>query len=47
MSAFEYRDNLLYAEEINLQDLANAYGTPCYVYSKATIENAPSGADVG
>lgn len=39
MSAFEYRNNLLHAEAVNLQDLADAYGTPCYVYSKASIEN--------
>ena len=39
MSVFEYRNNLLHAEAVNLQDLANAYGTPCYVYSKTAIEN--------
>ncbi|MGH1537695.1 MAG: diaminopimelate decarboxylase [Gammaproteobacteria bacterium] len=38
MSVFEYRDNLLHAEDVNLQELADAYGTPCYVYSKAAIE---------
>lgn len=39
MNAFEYKNNFLYAEEVNLQELAEAYGTPCYVYSKAAIEN--------
>lgn len=38
MNAFEYRNNLLHAEDVNLQELADAYGTPCYVYSKAAIE---------
>lgn len=38
MSTFEYKNNLLYAEDVNLQELADAYGTPCYVYSKAAIE---------
>jgi len=38
MNAFEYKNNLLYAEDVNLQELADAYGTPCYVYSKAAIE---------
>ncbi len=39
MSVFEYRNNVLHAEEVNLQELANAYGTPCYVYSRTAIEN--------
>jgi len=38
MNAFAYKNNLLHAEDVNLQELAEAYGTPCYVYSKATIE---------
>ena len=38
MSAFEYKSDLLHVEDVNLQELAEAYGTPCYVYSKATIE---------
>ena len=38
MSVFEYKNNLLHAEDVNLQELADAYGTPCYVYSKAAIE---------
>ena len=39
MSAFEYRNKVLHAENVNLQEIAETYGTPCYVYSKATIEN--------
>ena len=38
MTAFQYRDNLLYAEDVSLLELVDAYGTPCYVYSKAAIE---------
>jgi diaminopimelate decarboxylase len=36
--AFKYKNNLLHAEDVDLQELVDAYGTPCYVYSKATIE---------
>lgn len=39
MNTFEYKNNLLHAEDVNLQELAEAYGTPCYVYSKAAIES--------
>lgn len=39
MNSFQYRNNLLYAEDVDLLELANAYGTPCYVYSKAAIQN--------
>ncbi len=39
MNPFQYRDSLLFAEDVNLQELANAYGTPCYVYSKGAIEH--------
>ena len=38
MHPFEYRNKLLYAEDVSLQNIANLYGTPCYVYSKAAIE---------
>ena len=36
---FQYRDQQLYAEDVSLEELAEVYGTPCYVYSKAAIEN--------
>jgi len=39
MSPFEYRDQHLYAEDVKLEELADAYGTPCYVYSRTAIEN--------
>jgi len=38
MNAFEYKNNLLHVEDVALQELADVYGTPCYVYSKAAIE---------
>lgn len=38
MNPFQYRDQHLYAEDVNLEELAKAYGTPCYVYSKTAIE---------
>jgi len=38
MDYFNYRNNRLYAEDVDLMELAATYGTPCYVYSRATIE---------
>ncbi|EDN67985.1 diaminopimelate decarboxylase [Beggiatoa sp. PS] len=38
MDYFNYRDGILYAEDVNLLTVAKAYGTPCYVYSRATLE---------
>ncbi len=37
MDHFAYRDGVLYAEGVRLADLAGAIGTPCYVYSRATL----------
>jgi diaminopimelate decarboxylase len=37
MNHFERKDGLLQAEEIPLTELAEAYGTPLYVYSTATL----------
>jgi len=36
---FQYRDGELFAEDLALSDVAAAVGTPCYVYSRATIEH--------
>ncbi|MGH8686983.1 MAG: diaminopimelate decarboxylase [Burkholderiales bacterium] len=36
--AFAYRDGSLWAEGVSLQDIAQRFGTPCYVYSRAAIE---------
>ena len=38
MDHFEYRNGELYAEDVPLREIADAYGTPCYVYSRATLE---------
>lgn len=38
MEAFTYQSNVLHAENVNLQSLAQQYGTPCYVYSQSLIE---------
>ncbi|HPE61433.1 MAG TPA: diaminopimelate decarboxylase [Thiolinea sp.] len=38
MDHFEYRHGSLYAEEVPVADIAAAHGTPCYVYSRATLE---------
>lgn len=38
MDHFSYKDQQLFAEDVLLTDIAQKFGTPCYVYSKATIE---------
>ena len=38
MDHFEYRQNLLYAEGVSVEEIASRYGTPCYIYSRATLE---------
>ncbi len=38
MDHFNYRNGRLYAEDIALAAIAEQHGTPCYVYSRATIE---------
>lgn len=37
MDHFEYCDGVLYGEEVPLTQVAEEIGTPCYVYSKATL----------
>ncbi|MCH4564662.1 diaminopimelate decarboxylase [Halomonas sp. EGI 63088] len=37
MDHFEYRDGVLYGEDVPLTRIADEIGTPCYVYSKATL----------
>lgn len=34
---FHYRQNTLYCEDLPLNQIAQAVGTPCYVYSQATL----------
>jgi diaminopimelate decarboxylase len=38
MDHFNYRDGLLHAESVPLDEIAERFGTPCYVYSRATLE---------
>lgn len=38
MDYFHYIDNILHAENVNLIELAAQHGTPCYVYSRKTLE---------
>jgi diaminopimelate decarboxylase len=38
MDHFTYRNEALYAEDVPVADIAARYGTPCYVYSRATLE---------
>ena len=36
---FAYRDGALCAEGVSLEEIAQRFGTPCYVYSRAAIES--------
>jgi len=38
MDHFEYRDGALYAEDVAVAELAARFGTPLYIYSRATLE---------
>lgn len=38
MDHFNYRGDRLHAEEVPLTEIAERFGTPCYVYSRATLE---------
>ena len=38
MDHFEYRHGRLFAEDVPVADIAATVGTPCYIYSRATIE---------
>jgi diaminopimelate decarboxylase len=37
MDHFQYRDRVLHCEDVPVRALAEAYGTPLFVYSKATL----------
>ncbi len=37
MNHFEFKNNELFAENVNISELAKEYGTPLYVYSAATF----------
>ncbi len=38
MDYFNYRNNALYAEAVAVPDIVATYGSPCYIYSRATLE---------
>ncbi len=38
MNHFTYRNGRLFAEDVDLAAIADTHGTPCYVYSRATLE---------
>jgi diaminopimelate decarboxylase len=38
MDYFNYRNGVMYAEEVALPAIAAQYGTPAYIYSRATLE---------
>ena len=38
MEYFEYRGDTLFAEGVNVTDIAQEHGTPCFIYSRATLE---------
>jgi len=38
MDYFEYKNGRLFAEDVDLSELARQHGTPAYVYSRATLE---------
>jgi len=38
MDYFDYKNNVLHAEGVDLRAIAKAVGTPCYVYSRKTLE---------
>jgi diaminopimelate decarboxylase len=40
MDNFEYRDGRLHCEDMNLERIAEEYGTPLYVYSRDALERA-------
>ncbi|AKJ69853.1 diaminopimelate decarboxylase [Pandoraea thiooxydans] len=49
-SFFAYRDQTLFAEDVSLSELAERFGTPLYVYSRAALQaafEAYAGACVG
>ncbi|KZX56993.1 diaminopimelate decarboxylase [Halioglobus sp. HI00S01] len=38
MDHFTYRDDQLYAEDMQVAAIAERFGTPCYIYSRAALE---------
>ena len=40
MEYFPYCSDRLFAEQVAVTDIAEQYGTPCYIYSRAALEAA-------
>lgn len=40
MNSFQLKNGNLHAEDVSLSRIAEEFGTPCYVYSKAALESA-------
>lgn len=40
MSSFHYQNNQLYAEAVPVSQIAEQFGTPCYIYSRQALEQA-------
>ena len=40
MSDFAFRNGDLFAENVALSQIAERFGTPCFVYSRAALEQA-------
>ncbi len=38
MDYFSYKNHALYAENVAITDIVQQHGSPCYIYSKATLE---------
>ena len=38
MDYFSYHGNTLFAEEVSVQSICEQFGTPCFIYSRATLE---------
>lgn len=38
MDYFTYKKNKLFAENVAIEDIISQYGSPCYIYSRATFE---------
>jgi len=38
MDYFNYQNDELYVEDVSIQDIVYQHGSPCYIYSRATLE---------
>lgn len=45
MDYFNYRDSRLFVEDVAVEDIVKAHGSPCYIYSRATFERHWSAFD--